>query len=180
MSHTILTLPGLNSSGPDHWQTHWEQTLPNVKRVQQQEWDTPTRADWSATLDDAIQAAPGTVILVAHSLGCILAACWATDYAAHADKVVGALLVAPPDVEQDNFPDGVIGFASPALPLPFKTIVVASSSDPWCSLPQANKLANEWHARFHNIGPLGHINAACNLGNWPQGQALLNELVEQN
>jgi predicted alpha/beta hydrolase family esterase len=183
MSHTILTLPGLNSSGAGHWQTLWEEKLPHVVRVQQSEWDTPTRAEWVATLDAAIQAAPTPVVLVAHSLGCALVAWWASEHghAAHADKVIGALLVAPADVEQSGFPQDVVGFAPiPRLRLPFKSIVVASSDDPWCELPKAKMLAADWHARFHDIGARGHINAASNLGDWPQGRDFLIELVEQN
>ncbi|MCW5604631.1 MAG: alpha/beta hydrolase [Burkholderiales bacterium] len=29
----ILIHPGLNGAGPDHWQTHWEQTFPDFVRV---------------------------------------------------------------------------------------------------------------------------------------------------
>lgn len=183
MSNTILTLPGLNNSGERHWQTLWEEKLPHVVRVQQREWDTPTRSEWTAALDAAIQAATAPVILVAHSLGCVLAAWWATEHgeAAHAAKVVGALLVAPADVERPGFPQNVVGFAPvPRVRLPFRSIVVASSDDPWCALPTAKLLAEDWGARFHEIGACGHLNAASDLGDWPQGRDFLSELVKQN
>jgi hypothetical protein len=182
MSHTILTLPGLNNSGAGHWQTLWEETLPQVIRVQQREWDAPTRTEWVATLDDAIRAATAPIVLAAHSLGCALVAWWAAEHghAAYADKVVGALIVAPPDVERSDFPPDAAGFAPmPRLRLPFKSIVIASSNDPWCALPKAKMLAADWNARFHEIGACGHINAASNLGDWPQGRDFLRELVEQ-
>lgn len=73
----VLILPGLGSSGPEHWQTHWERTNPGCVRVAQRDWDNPDRDDWIATLDRAValQAAPQR--LVAHSLACALVAHWA-------------------------------------------------------------------------------------------------------
>jgi|GEM_PF-2964508 len=29
----ILMVPGLNNSGPGHWQTIWEQSVPRARRV---------------------------------------------------------------------------------------------------------------------------------------------------
>ncbi|MDP1672253.1 MAG: alpha/beta hydrolase [Burkholderiales bacterium] len=46
---SILIHPGLNSSGPDHWHTHWEQAFPQFKRVQQADWDHPVYDAWAAT-----------------------------------------------------------------------------------------------------------------------------------
>ena len=31
----ILLIPGLNNSGPGHWQTLWEETVPRARRVAQ-------------------------------------------------------------------------------------------------------------------------------------------------
>jgi predicted alpha/beta hydrolase family esterase len=177
--HTILTLAGLSNSGPGHWQTLWEAQLPNVRRVQQQEWDAPACDDWVTALDVAIKAADGTVTLAAHSLGCALAVWWAARYCAqaHAAKVTGALLVAPPDVERADFPAFVTGFAPmPRAALPFKSLVVASSDDPWCALPKARAWAQSWGAGFHDIGPHGHINSDSGLGDWQQGRKWLAEL----
>jgi predicted alpha/beta hydrolase family esterase len=96
----------------------------------------------------------------------------------HAARVKGALLVAPPDVEQAGFPDFVTGFAPmPRQRLPFKSIVVASSDDPWCaSISRARSWASDWGAAFHDIGPRGHINGESGLENWAQGRKWLDEL----
>lgn len=172
MAHTILILPGLFNSGEGHWQTVWETLHPNAKRVQQQDWNTPDRARWVETLDAAIAAADRPVILAAHSLGCALTAWWARECGnqPHAAKVHGALLVAPPDVEHPAFPTFVTGFAPmPRATLPFRSIVAASSNDPWCPLPTARNWARDWGAQFYDIGPRGHINADSGLKNWPQG-----------
>lgn len=179
MTHTVLILPGLFNSGEGHWQTLWEAMLPNAVRVQQQNWDSPDRADWVATLDAAVRAAQGPVVLAAHSLGCALAAWWAGEHAhaPHGAKVKGALLVAPPDVERADFPDFVTGFAPmPRDPLPFKAIVAASTDDPWCAFAKAQSWAEAWNARAHDIGARGHINAESGLGDWEQGRAWLREL----
>jgi predicted alpha/beta hydrolase family esterase len=179
MRHAILLLPGLNNSGAGHWQTLWEKLLPNARRVQQQDWDQPQREDWVAALDAEIEALDGTVTLVAHSLGCALTAWWAAEHraTAHAAKVTGALLVAPPDVERADFPVEQHGFAPmPRAALPFKSIVVASTDDPWCALSKARSWARDWGAEFHDIGALSHINASSDLGDWQQGRAWLAQL----
>ncbi|HYD60446.1 MAG TPA: alpha/beta hydrolase [Noviherbaspirillum sp.] len=180
MKTSILILPGLFNSGHGHWQTVWESVLPNARRVQQHDWDKPKRGDWVTVLDAAIAAAEGEVVLAAHSLGCALTAWWATLHAdsSHLQKVKGALLIAPPDVERDDFPDFVTGFAPmPQTRLPFNTIVAASSDDPWCALPRAQAWAKKWGAQFHDIGPRGHINADSGLGDWPQGRDWLASLT---
>lgn len=178
-AHTVLILPGLYNSGAGHWQTLWEQNWPHARRVRQQDWDAPDRTAWVSTLDAAIRAADRPVVIAAHSLGCALTAWWAEGHAgdAHASKVKGALLVALPDVERQDFPAGVRGFCPmPRRRLPFRTIVAASSNDPWCGLQQAKSWAEDWGAEFHDIGPLGHINAESGLGNWPEGQAWITAL----
>jgi predicted alpha/beta hydrolase family esterase len=73
---SILIVPGINGSGPGHWQSHWERTLPGAERVEQFEWARPRLADWVAGLAEAVRRRPGALI-VAHSLGCALVAHWA-------------------------------------------------------------------------------------------------------
>ncbi|MET3134970.1 putative alpha/beta hydrolase family esterase [Oxalobacteraceae bacterium GrIS 1.11] len=77
---TVLLLPGLYNSGDKHWQTHWEGALPDFRRVQQTEWERPVCSDWVETLDRAVAAIEGEVVLVAHSLACTLVAKWAERY----------------------------------------------------------------------------------------------------
>jgi predicted alpha/beta hydrolase family esterase len=179
----LLILPGLGGSGPEHWQTRW-QTLwelgeAGCARVCQRDWDRPELGEWLATVDDAIAAAGGPVALVAHSLACALVAHgarrpgWAS--------VVAALLVAPADVESPaRTPPETRGFAPlPAAPLPFPATVVASHDDPYVELARARDFARRWGARFVDVGVLGHINAASGLGDWPEGRAILDELLDR-
>ena len=72
-----LIVPGWQGSPEDHWQTHWQNSLPNSARVEQADWLTPRREDWVAALAEAIAADDTPVILIAHSLGCITVAHWA-------------------------------------------------------------------------------------------------------
>ncbi len=178
---TTLILPGISNSGPEHWQSQWERIDASCTRVMQAEWDAPGCADWVTTLDAAIGAAPGDVVLVGHSSACALVAHWAAAAApAHIGRVRGALLVGPSDPEGPNYPVGPTGFAPvPLAPLPFPSIVVASRDDAYVSLEKARSYADAWGSTFVDVGAAGHINAASGLGAWPEGYALLERLRRQ-
>ena len=80
-------------------------------------------------------------------------------------------MIAWPVWRSSAFVPGFKGFAPmPQTLLPFKTIVAASSDDPWCALPRAQAWASAWGAHFHDVGPRGHINAESGLGDWMQGR----------
>jgi predicted alpha/beta hydrolase family esterase len=72
----VLILPGLNDSGPHHWQTAWLRELPYASRVELGMWDDPHRNTWVNQLNLAIHKAGRPVILVAHSLACHVVAWW--------------------------------------------------------------------------------------------------------
>jgi hypothetical protein len=184
----ILTVPGLCNSGPDHWQSAWEASLPGCRRVDLGLWDDPHRNTWVNKLNLAIQRAEGPVILVAHSLGCMAVAWWAeyeqpggpADGGPDAGKVIGALLVAPPDVEDQPRDRRLTRFAPvPASALPFPSILVASRNDPYLTMAQARRLARGWGSRLADAGEAGHINAQSGLGDWAFGRLLLNTLLPQ-
>lgn len=174
--HRVLTVPGWNNSGPAHWQTLWEQEFPALQRVQQREWATPDPDEWVATLHAAVQASRRPTILVAHSLGCVTVARWAAAHKATGRTwpVVGALLVAPADVERPEANPALHAFAPIVTArLPFGARVVGSTSDRCCSEQRARELARQWGAGFSLVENGGHINAESSVGAWPQGLALL-------
>jgi uncharacterized protein len=175
---TTLILPGLFNSGPDHWQSHWERTDPQCRRVEQANWDTPRCDDWIATLDRALAATDQKVVLVAHSSACALVAHWAAAAEPNLTaRVRGALLVGPSDPDGPNYPVGPSGFsAMPRKSLPFPSIVVASGNDEYVTLEQARSYAESWGSTFVDVGMAGHINSASNLGAWPAGYALVEDL----
>lgn len=172
----VLIVPGLGGSGDQHWQTHLERAFPSAVQVHQEDWDRPDLEKWLARLAAAVDALPGSV-LVAHSLGCPLVAHLAA-WRPHI-PVAAALLVAPADVEsRRHMPDHTRGFAPiPRLPLPFPSIVVASTNDPFMEFARAHDLARDWRAGFFDAGPCGHINVAAGFGRWPAGECILESLL---
>ena len=172
---TVLLVPGLWNSGPEHWHSYWEREHGAV-RVVQADWETPRCADWVATLDAAVAAAAAPVVIAAHSLGCTLVAHWAPG-SPHAAKVRGALLVAPSDCEARSYPSGTTGFAPiPRARLPFPSIVVSSSDDEYVTPARAADFARSWGSRVVDVGAKGHINSSSGLGTWPEGWALVQSL----
>jgi hypothetical protein len=172
-SPVVLQLPGWRNSGPTHWQTRWEH-LHGDQRVEQSDWDWPRRGDWITRLEEVVQAQDRPVVLVAHSLGCILVAAWAS-LSHHTHRVRGALLVAPGDVERDGGPVPPLPGWRPIVrsPLPFPSVLVGSQGDPYCRTDRAQAMARDWGSRWVDAGHCGHINAESGLGDWPEGRQWL-------
>ncbi len=172
----VLLLPGWLNSGPEHWQSRWE-ALHGHQRVEQDDWEWPRRGDWMARLDEVLLATPQPVLLVAHSLGCQLVAAWSAR-TRHAQRVAGALLVAPPDTEREDMPPNLFNWRPIVRQrLPFASLAVVSSDDPYCALPRAKAMAADWGAELVEIGARGHINGDSGLADWPEGLALLGRLT---
>lgn len=169
-----LIVPGWQGSGPLHWQTQWQARLPRATRVEQDDWEAPTRSAWVAALTEAIENASRPPLLIAHSLGCITVAHLPLPIRQH---IAGALLVAPADVERHGSPPALRDFAPiAATPLPFPSIVVASTDDPYCSLSRAETFAANWGSDLVVVREAGHLNDASGLGDWPEGLRLLTSL----
>ncbi len=175
---SVLIVPGLGNSGPEHWQTLWEAANPAFARVVQRDWDRPDRDEWVATLDRHVAQQSAPPILVAHSLACALVAHWA---ARHERPIHGALLVSPSDVDSPaHTPPEVRSFSPmPLRQLPWPSIVVASADDPFVDPARAAFFANAWGAQYVDAGSCGHINSASGLGDWPTGRNLLRRLASR-
>jgi predicted alpha/beta hydrolase family esterase len=170
-----LLVPGLGNSGPEHWQTYFQNSGENFYRIEQQEWDEPICEEWVAAIDKKVlEFDLSTVVLIGHSLGCSTIAHWATK---HKRQIKGAMLVAPSDLEAPQYTFPAIGFAPiPLDKINFKTIVVASADDIWVSLDRAKLFADNWGSEFINIGNAGHINAVSGHTKWEEGMAILKTL----
>ncbi|PWJ83871.1 hypothetical protein C7441_10730 [Pseudaminobacter salicylatoxidans] len=168
---TTLILPGFNGSGEDHWQRHWLADHDDAVLVGQEHWGEPVLEDWLYNLESELIAHPGA-ILVAHSLGCILAANLAGRPAA--EHVGGAVLVAPCDIDVTNVKHpGLIDFgAMPRRRLPFPSILVASRNDSYMEFDTARQYAGIWGSGLVDLGNAGHINVASGFGRWEDGYAL--------
>ncbi|AMO23285.1 alpha/beta hydrolase [Ramlibacter solisilvae] len=173
----VLILPGWESSGAGHWQTLWEQRHGYV-RVEQHDWMKPRRGDWLARLEDMVLARDEPAVLVAHSLGCMLAAAWSA-HSRNTHRVKGALLVAPGDVERPEIREQLPSWSPIELgALAFPSVLVASRNDPYCAFERARLFAQAWGSQLIDYGDGGHINAESGLASWPEGHVLLQDLMK--
>lgn len=173
----VLVLPGWEGSGAKHWQSLWEQRH-GYRRVEQHDWMKPLRGDWVARLEDVVLSCDEPAVLVAHSLGCILAAAWAA-HSRNTHRVKAALLVAPGDIERPEIRDQLPSWTPIELQaLPFTSVLLASRDDPYCAFERAQLFAYAWNAQFMDYGACGHINADSGLASWPEGHVLLQDLMK--
>lgn len=174
----IFIIPGYTNSGPDHWQTRWQEKLSSARRIEQAEWSKPVRDDWVREVVKAGQAATKPIVLVAHSLG-VATALHALPEIGH--KVAGAFFVAPPDVANDAIrPKHLMTFGPyPRDPLPFPTITVVSRNDPFTSYEAAEAVAKDWGALVIDAGESGHLNADSGHGPWPEGTMVFAEFLSR-
>lgn len=165
---TTLIVPGLHSSGPNHWQTWFEEQIPGTVRVIQGDWSKADLPEWARRTRRQIVRNPGRIFVVAHSFGVLASVQAASDFG---ERIAGALLVAPADPDKFGIADHL-----PQTALPFPSVVVASSNDPWMSLWKAAHWADLWGADFVNLGEAGHINTEAGFGAWPEGLAIFERL----
>ncbi|MDA9009541.1 alpha/beta hydrolase [Alphaproteobacteria bacterium] len=171
---SVLSIPGYNGAGPSHWLSQWErQASPKIVRVEQKDWTICDPIKWIETLETAVLSCSHAPFFLAHSMGCLTVAKWAAE---SKNTVAGAMLVAPPDVDAPATVKALQTFRPvPLAALPFPTVVVASSNDPYCSLDRARLFATEWGADFVNLGAAGHIETTDGFGEWKKGLELLNQ-----
>lgn len=174
----ILIVPGYTNSGPDHWQTRWEQKLSTARRVEQAEWSKPDKEDWVASLIKHVNEAEKPVVLVAHSLG--------VPTVLHAlpqikDKIAGAFFVAPPDVTDETIrPKHLMTFGPyPREKLPFPSVIVASRNDPFSKYEAAEELAEALGSQLMDAGESGHINSESGHGPWPEGTMVFSQFLSK-
>ena len=166
-----IIVPGWRNSGPGHWQSLWAESLPDVVRVEQDDWISPVRQAWVGNIARVILAQDAPVIVVAHSLGCIATTHLPPEVT---QRIAGALLVAPADPERRA---QLVDFSPvPHQRLPYRSVLVASSNDPYCPVRTAGAYARAWGSEFVRLQEAGHINVDSGHGHWPLGLALLQSL----
>ncbi|MFM8576274.1 MAG: RBBP9/YdeN family alpha/beta hydrolase, partial [Limnohabitans sp.] len=157
-----------------HWQSLWAQRLPGAVRVNMAEddWQRPKRSVWVQAIARTILDQPGPVVVAAHSLGCIATTHLPSEVAR---RIQGALMVAPADPERR----GVLADFAPVPyhPLPYRSVVVASTNDPFCPIRTAGAYARSWGSEVVRLQNAGHINVESGHGEWPLGLALLQSLM---
>lgn len=175
-----LIIPGYKGSDDIHWQTLWQNgPLLNSERIEFENLSSLKKVDWIKPVLQKFIDSEETYTIIAHSLGCLA---FVHTYARYVIKNVNAaFLVAPPDVEQNSNALFLNDFAPiPKFEFDIPTFLVASTSDPYCTISRAEKIAANWNSTFINIGDKGHINSATRLGLWPNGLKLLQQLESEN
>ncbi len=173
----VVIVPGLRNSGAGHWQTVWQQRLPNAERIQLPQWERPDLQQWADAIVTTVRAQRASYI-VAHSFGCLATAyaldrlCGGTNGEATAE-VRGILLVAPADPQKFG-----IEALLPDSALPVPGLVVGSRTDPWLSWSKAQQWAQRWALPIYCAGDAGHINAESGHADWPEGWTLLQRLQQ--
>jgi len=167
-----LFVPDWRGADAAHWLRLWAAEASDALWFTPPDDSTPHRDAWLASLEATVLAADTPLVLVAHGLGCIAAAHLAPEAAA---RVHGALLVAPCDPERRA---QLSSFAPvPYAPLPYRSVMVASSNDPGCPVRLAGAYARAWGSEFVRMQNAGHIDTDSGHGPWPLGQALFQSLT---
>ncbi|AFL68186.1 RBBP9/YdeN family alpha/beta hydrolase [Sulfurospirillum barnesii] len=175
MNPSVLILPGYQNSDEKHWQSHWEKAHPDFYRVMQKDWQEPNATEWAENLEATLKQCQSPVVLVAHSLACLVVAQWASQ--AHT-PIKGALLVAPPNPQEPLFPKSAHGFEkTPLNAFNFPSIILASTNDPYATFPYVQRLAKAWGSKLVDLGKRGHINSESDLGMWDEGYDYLETLI---
>ena len=175
----ILIVPGYTNSGPDHWQTRWQSKLSTARRVEQADWYKPSRHVWADEIVKAVRFATRPVVLVAHSAGCSAVAHAAEHLKPH--EVAGAFLVAP---ASERAKRAIPGMAEdftriPLRPLPFRSVLIASTNDSYCTPEEAKALAEAWGSEFVDAGESGHLNSESGHGPWPEGTMVFAQFLSR-
>ena len=181
MKPTVLIVPGLPDDAEDRWQTLLANKIEDAVIVPPLHEDPLWLAARVASLNAAIGTLHGPVLLVAHGAGAMVAVHWAQH---HGREIHGALLIGPTDLESPlpaGYPPLEAIRDNGWLPIPrrklrFPAIVVASTDDPLGPIEQIEKYARAWGARLVALGPVGHLDAATAIGEWPRAETLLQEL----
>jgi hypothetical protein len=182
----VVIVPGLRGHVAEHWQTLLADVLASAGRevftIPPLTRDALSREARVGALEEVVSAISGAVVLIAHSAGCITTVHWAQRH--RTDKVRGALLATPPDLDtpmHEPHPSPELLWQGgwlpvPRTPLPFPSIVAASSDDPLASLDAVIELARDWGSRVVEVGAVGHLNPASGYGPWPKAEEFLREV----
>ncbi|MES2886492.1 MAG: alpha/beta hydrolase [Pseudomonadota bacterium] len=176
----LLVIPGLNNSGPAHWQTWLEGQFAGALRVHQRDWAHADLEAWGQAIVHTVAAAPpARWVAVAHSFGCLALARavgqgWLEQTVSEGPSLAAALMVAPADPEKFE-----VASALPQTPWALPSVLLGSETDPWMALAQAREWARRWGSHFVNLGPAGHVNVASGHGPFLQAKTLVSLLVHR-
>lgn len=178
----VIIVPGLRDHAPAHWQTLLGAQLQGSITVPRMTKDKLSCAAWVELIERTLSGVAGPLIAVAHSGGVMMLVHWAQR---HRRPILGALLATPADLEM-RLPAGYPTLEVlrengwlpvPRAPLPFPSIVAASSNDPLAAYDRVAGYAEDWGSRLVNVGAVGHLNPAAGFGEWPRALEFVAELA---
>lgn len=169
----LLVVPGLNDSGPAHWQTWLEAHYSRrAVRVEQDDWARADLARWAERIRTTLARHPRSRwVAVAHSFGCLALLRFLTG---GGEGVCSALLVAPADPAKFG-----VCAQLPQSKLPIATVLMASETDPWMKFESACGWARVWGSPIISLGDAGHINTEAGFGPLPPAKALVEQMVQR-
>lgn len=174
----ISIIPGIHNSGPQHWQTYWQQKY-GFERIEQEEWDQPVFEKWKENLIQSIKANKyeKNNVLIAHSLGCLLTVKALSEIQ---NQVLGLFLVAVPDPATAFFDGRLKTFRDiPNKNISIPGYLVYSENDEFSNINFSVKQGKLWGLKTINAGNIGHINSDSNLGEWEEGYELFRRLMKE-
>jgi uncharacterized protein len=171
----LIFASDLSGAPSDRWQARWAAKLSTASSL-----ELDPREDHDALIAAVTSAASGArrpVVFVAHSVGA-LAVAHAAPALAGLD-VRGAFLVAPP---ADAALRTRLANPWPETPrdrLPWRSVLIASRTDPSASPEHSRELAEAWGSTFVDAGDAGRIDAESGHGPWPDGLLRLAGFLKQ-
>jgi len=176
--YSTVFIAGYGNSEPEHWQRLWFKDMDSAYFVEQDDWDNPDKDKWIERIEETLLHVEKPILFVAHSIGCQTVVEWMSKYYKN-QNIIGALFVAPPDTNREDFPKEIKGFETLSEDkLPFKSIFVISDDDPYSTPQRAEELANLWGSKTLHVGKKGHINLGSNLGEWEEGKEILKSFFK--
>jgi uncharacterized protein len=170
---SILCIAGHLGPGIDHWQRRLVAKLSTAELVEQTDWVHGSLKIAVDTLVAAVAASTKPVVFVAHSVGASLVAHSVAALQAQGvvERVKGAYFVVPPSEGSLSLFRGLDPkfIEVPRDPLPFPSLLVATSNDPFSTMEESASLASAWGSHLVEAGEAGHIDHNSGHGPWPEG-----------
>lgn len=111
------------------------------------------RGFWAMQLDTAVREATRPILLVAEGFACLTIVRWAQlSPRRYVQNIAGAMLFSPLSLELEQGPMLRDMYPSPAMALPFRSLVVDRAASP--SILRAIDLAATWGSTFVDAGDL--------------------------
>ncbi len=168
---TVLLVPGIQDSGPEHWQSCWRQRHPHWLRITQRNWQDPDLDGWVAAIRRELGEQRSHLLLIGHSFGALSSWYFASQFPG---VVAGVVLVAPAEPVRFELEERIL-----ATPLPVPSLLFASHNDPLLAFSRARYWAQAWGSELVDVGEGGHINAQSGFGAWPHGLQRIGQFARE-